>query len=282
MNHTEENVIWKTYPDYSFLQANQFGEIRTIDRVIICSDGRKRFVKGRVLKQYLHSNGYLSIHFSVNGKIVNLMVHRIVAACFLSNPNNLPEVNHIDNDRTNNCASNLEWCTRGYNEAYKKNFGTSQADISGLSVFAVDLKTGKVLRFKTRAEASRQLGINETCICWVVNGKLNTSGGYWFTENENEITEKKIREIKANMRSRPVIAVNLDTFEILFFESKAEVERQLGINHGNIYSVLTGRYEKTSGYWFVNVDESTVEKTRSKFGDEIAEKVRKLILKSYN
>lgn len=51
--------------------------------------------------------------------------------------------------------SNLEWCTHQYNEAYKKNFGTSQAELLGKTVFAVNLETLKVLHFETQAEAAR-------------------------------------------------------------------------------------------------------------------------------
>ena len=282
INEEKEQTIWKTYPEYPFIEANQFGEIRTKDRIITCRDGRKRFVKGRVLKQYLHKNGYLHVHFSVNGKTVNLMVHRIVASCFLQNPDNLPEVNHIDNDPTNNSVSNLEWCTRQYNEAYKKNFGTSQAQVQGLPVFAVNLKTSKVLRFETRAKASQQLGINESCICWVINGKIKTSGDYWFTENENEITKKKIQKIKANMYSHkllshPVIAVKLDTFEVSWFESQSEAARQLGVSAGNVCSVLKGKLSKTKDCWFTHANENAIEETRKKFGNEITKKVEKLI-----
>ena len=112
---TEGEVVWKTHPDYLILQANQFGEVRTKDRWVTYKDGRKRFVKGRVLKQQLDKDGYLRVCFGTNGKAFYLQVHRIIAVCFLPNPNNLPQVNHKDCDRTNNIASNLEWCTQEYN-----------------------------------------------------------------------------------------------------------------------------------------------------------------------
>ena len=120
MENDEE--VWKTYPDVPFIEASNLGRIRTKDRVVTRSNGRKYYVKGRVLKQQINNMGYMYVAFGVNGKHVHLLVHRIVATCFLLNPNNLPEVNHIDNDPTNNCASNLEWCTSKYNSDYKKKF----------------------------------------------------------------------------------------------------------------------------------------------------------------
>ena len=114
----KENIVWKSYPDYPFIQANQFGEIRTVDRTITDRNGVKHFVKGRMLKQSVTKAGYLRVSTRVNGKNFNQYVHRVVAMCFLPNPDNLPEVNHKDCNPKNNSVTNLEWCTGEYNTAY--------------------------------------------------------------------------------------------------------------------------------------------------------------------
>lgn len=271
-------AIWKQYPDYPFIEANQFGEIRMTDRWVTCKNGSKRLIKGRVLKQYLYPNGYMFVCFGLNGRRITLLVHRVIATCFLPNPNNYPVVNHKDNNRANNAVSNLEWCSREYNEAYKRNFGTSQAQIQGHLVFAVELKTGKVLRFESQHEAARELGVWQQDVYHVVKGKQKTAGGYLFAENESEITEEKVQEIKANMRFfGGVIAVDLETFTVLRFDSQAEAARQLGVNHGHISDVINGKRNKTGGCWFCYADESAVEKTRAKFGDKIAKEVEKIL-----
>lgn len=273
-----EEVVWKVYPEFPFIEANQFGEIRTIDRWVTCKNGRKRLIKGRILKQYFYPNGYMFVHFSFNGKQINLLVHRVIATSFLPNPHNYPVVNHKDNNRANNALSNLEWCSREYNEDYKKNFGTSQVQIQGHHVFAVEVKTGKVLHFESQHEAARKLGVFQQDVSHVVKGKQKTAGGYLFTENESKITEEKVQEIKANMRFfGGVIAVDLETFTVLRFESQAEAERQLGVSHSHINEVIKGKRRKTSGYWFCYADEYAIEKTRAKFGDAIAEKVEELM-----
>lgn len=277
-NEVKEEEVWKTYSEFPFIEVSNFGNVRTKDRYVSSKNGSKRLVKGHVLKQYLQKNGYLSVAFKVNGKQFNRLVHRMVSICFIPNLNNYPEVNHIDNDRTNNSVNNLEWCTRKYNEAYKKNFGTPQAELFGRPVFAVNLRSGKVIRFESQREAARQLGINQGDISMVVKGKLNQAGGYWFTENRNEITEKKIQEIKAKMVFLGgVITVNLDTFDILYFESQSEAARHLGVSVGNLNMVLKGQRNKTGGCWFCYADDNVVEKTRIKFGDEVAKKVKKLM-----
>ena len=272
-----DKEIWKIYPEYDFIEVSSLGNVRTKDHWVSGKNGSRRLIKGHTLKQYQERNGYMRVHFRVNGKTVNLCVHRMVATCFLPNEKGLPEVNHKDNDPTNNRLDNLEWCTRKYNEAYKKNFGTSPTQVLGRPVFAVDLKTGKILRFETRAEAAQQLGVNEGHICSVVKGERQQTGGYWFTENESEITEKKIQEIKASMWPRQVIAVNPETSEVFCFKSQHEAGRKLGVGYQNINSVVKDRRDKAGGYWFCYADESAVKKAREKFGDKIACKVEELL-----
>lgn len=146
-----DEEIWKTYPDYHFIEASNLGRVRTVDRIVNSKNGREYHIKGRVLKQHLQKNGYMSVSFRMCGKKVLLLVHRIIAACFCPNPNNYPQVNHKDNDRTNNVADNLEWCTLEYNIAYREKYGIA----CSRPVFAVDLKTGKVFWFESQMEASR-------------------------------------------------------------------------------------------------------------------------------
>ena len=198
MKNTEQQAVWKPYPDYPFVEANQFGEIRTKDRVVTRSDGRKQFVKGHILKQHLNRSGYLFVYFSINGKQVNLLSHRVIATCFIPNPDNLPEVNHIDCDRTNNRLENLEWCTRQENISYRDKLDHFVNNNPGRPIFAVDLETGRVFWFKSQCEASLRLGVCQGDIWKVLKGKRIQAGGYLFVENEREITEDKIQEVKAN------------------------------------------------------------------------------------
>ena len=273
-----EEEIWKTYPEYPFIEVSNLGNVRTKDRCVTCKNGVRRLIKGRVLKQRIGHNGYMSVTFSVNGKSVHLRVNRMVAIAFTPNPHNYPVVNHLDNNRMNNTLSNLEWCTKNANEAYKKNFGTSPSQLFGRPVFAVNLETGKILRFESRKEAARQLGIYDSSICAVVNGRQNTVGGYWFTEDENEITDEKIKEIKAKMYSRGgVIAINLDSFDIFWFKSQSEAARQLSVNVRHVNEVVKSKRNKTGNCWFCYADSTAVEKTRAKFGDELAKKVEKFM-----
>lgn len=278
-NEVREQEVWRQYPDpkYPFVEASNLGRIRTKDRTITDKNGKKRFVRGRILKQQVLPNGYMQVPLSVNGKTVHRYVHRIEAASFIPNPDNLPEVNHKDNDRTNNAISNLEWCTSQYNNNYKKNFGTSSTEVLGHPTFAVDLRTSKILRFESQCEAAHQLGVYQGNIQKVLNGEKSQTGGYWFTEDESKITEEKIKEIRAKMQPCQVIAVNFKTGEVFWFESQREAARQLGINQASIGRIANGQQNRAGDYWFCDADETAVEKTRNKFGDEIANKVKELM-----
>lgn len=210
-----EEEVWKPYPDYPFIEANQFGEVRTIDRVSIDKNGVRHHIKGRVLKQHPNNGGYMRVSFGVDGKIVSLLVHRIVATCFLPNPLGLLEVNHIDNDQTNNIVSNLEWCTPEYNVAYREKYGTSAKE------------GAKVLR-------------------------------------------------------KPLFAIDLKTLDILYFESQSEATHRLGFDRRKINNAVNGQQKTTHGYWLVNADSNAVERTRAKFGDEVANAVEKLMNENCN
>lgn len=276
-------MVWKPYPEFDFIEASNLGEVRTKDRIVTCSNGAKHHVKGRVLKQQLLPNGYLYVHINVNGKIFNRYVHRIVAGSHLPNPDNLPEVNHIDCDRTNNRLDNLEWCTYQENIMYCVKLGRWINNNPGQLVYAVNLETGKVFYFESQHEAARQLGVGQGHIGDVLRGEQIQTGGYWFTEDKSEITEEKIREIKAKTYFfGGVVAVNLDTFEVLWFESQREAARQLNISAQSVNFVVKGRRDKICGYWFCYAGENVVEKTREKFGGEVAEKVKKLMNKNCN
>ena len=102
----ENNEIWKDVKGYEGLyQVSNIGRIWSVNRQ-------------KYLKPY-EGNGYLKIDlFAKNGKRKKEYIHRLVALAFIPNPENLPEVNHKDENKYNNCVNNLEWCTHQYNNKY--------------------------------------------------------------------------------------------------------------------------------------------------------------------
>lgn len=112
--------IWKDVKGFEgYYEVSNLGRVRSVDRVIF-DNVRKcdRLLKGRILKKRYHTGGYNVVAFCKEHIIVNKFVHRLVAEAFIPNLDNLPLVNHKDEDKTNNCVDNLEWCDAKYNNDY--------------------------------------------------------------------------------------------------------------------------------------------------------------------
>lgn len=90
-------------------------EIKEYNGYYIASNGKIYNKRGKELKPSSNSKGYKFVSFSRNGKTKNEMLHRVLAKCFIPNPNNYPQINHKDGNKTNNSLSNLEWCTPSQN-----------------------------------------------------------------------------------------------------------------------------------------------------------------------
>lgn len=109
-----------------------------------------------------------------NGKRRNYRVHRLVAEAFIPNPDNLPMVNHKDEDKLNNIVSNLEWCDNTYNSQYPND----------LSVYCFDLDK----YFKSASEASVHTGVCRTSILKACRGQLHQAGGMlWCYSKDKDI-----------------------------------------------------------------------------------------------
>lgn len=142
--------------------------VSSLGNVFSCS--RKRLLSVQTYKGYKRAPLYDGV------KIKQCFVHRLVAEAFLPNPDNLPEVNHKDEIKTNNCVENLEWCTRKYNN----NYGTRSMKVSKKkSMPVLQLKNGVVIKeWKSGDEAARVLGIWEQNIVKCLKGKIKHCGGY--------------------------------------------------------------------------------------------------------
>jgi len=126
------------------------------------------------------------ILYNSSGKRKAFLVHRLVCEAFHENPNNKPCVNHIDENKANNVASNLEWCTVKENI----NHGTRTARMAKARSKPVGQYTldGKLIKvWQSTMEIQRQLGFNRGNISAVARGERKTANGYvWkYIEEEN-------------------------------------------------------------------------------------------------
>ena len=136
-----------------------------------------KFGKERILKPVRMTKGYLIVGLCKNGEIKQCFVHRLVAQTFIPNPDNLSQVNHKDENKTNNSVHNLEWCSSKYNV----NFGTrTQRQAEKLSKPLLQYtKSGEVVReWKSTHDVERNLGYLHNNISNCCNGKCKSSNGF--------------------------------------------------------------------------------------------------------
>ena len=162
-------------------QISNKGNVKSLKRMVVRNNNRPLLVEEKIMKLSLDQKGYLFVALSKNDVRKFYRVHRLVAQAFISNPNNLPQVNHKDEDKTHNWISNLEWCDAKYNS----NFGTRKERLSkkfGKRVYCEELD--KI--FDSIAEAARELNISRSHICEVCKGIHSHTHSYHFRYMEEE------------------------------------------------------------------------------------------------
>lgn len=149
--------------------------------------------KEKILKSEVDIKGYLRVNLSKNSTIKHIKIHRLVAEAFISNPLNLNQVNHKDENKENNCVNNLEWCDSRYNNNYgtrKKRAGekVSKSLINNpkitKKVFQYDLQGKFIKEWISATEVQRQLGIKRPLIVRVCKGRRKSTGGFIWKYDE--------------------------------------------------------------------------------------------------
>ena len=183
-----EKEIWKDIKNYEGLyQVSNLGRVKSVDRIItmkndVYINNKVRFQKGKILQPHISNHGhYLALTLCKNNKRHTKRVHRLVAETFIPNPDNLPEVNHIDGDKFNNTVKNLEWCTDRQNKDHAKAYDLYSHTPKVQTKPVLQIKDGVVInKFESIAEAGRATGLNTSNIGQCCKKKKNHShvGGY--------------------------------------------------------------------------------------------------------
>jgi hypothetical protein len=177
--------IWRDIVGYEGLYM-----VSSLGRVKSLGNGCSNNSKERFLKIGHNSRGYCIVKLYKNGTKRTIVVHRLVAAAFIPNPYNLPQVNHKDENKDNNDVSNLEWCTNEYNHNYgtrnaRQSITMTNGSCSKPIVQLDDL--GRLIRiFPSIMEAGRN-GYSISHICNCCKGQRNYHKGYrWMYLSDYE------------------------------------------------------------------------------------------------
>lgn len=179
----EEWVEISGFPNY---EVSSFGNVRSKDRTSL-RNGAPANIKGQMLKQ-ADSRGYkrVTLYDGSRSKHRQIAVHRLVAEAFIPNPDNLPCINHKDENPYNNHVNNLEWCTYKYNS----NYGTAIqrrvchqdweniAKKQSVPVEQIDPDGSIVRVWPSMIECERQTGMRCSGISRCCNGYLKTYRGF--------------------------------------------------------------------------------------------------------
>lgn len=163
---------WSDIEEYSGLyQISNLGRVKSLNY--------NHTGKEKILKSNKRADGYLQVDLHNQGNKKTHRVHRLVAMAFIENPNNYEEINHRDEDKANNCVSNLEWCDRKHN----CNFGTrnersatNRINHPKRSKQVLCVETGKI--YPSTKEVQRHLGFSQGNISSACNGRLKQAYGY--------------------------------------------------------------------------------------------------------
>lgn len=144
----------------------------------ISSDGQVySHLSNRIIKSRGNGRGYLVIDLYSDHKRHTRLVHRLVAGAFIPNPDDLPQINHKDENKTNNCVSNLEWCSAQYNNNYgTHNERSAQGRQKPIAAYS---KSGElVAEYPSVSAAAEAMRITNTAICNCLKGRQKTASGY--------------------------------------------------------------------------------------------------------
>lgn len=166
--------IWRDVAGYEGLyQVSNKGRVRSVDHTVKTKTGKDMLVKGIMKKPSTGKDGYQYINLLHKGKQKRCAVHRLVAIAFIPNPNNKPEVNHIDAIKNNNCVNNLEWVTGQENNQH--------ATISGLIKRTIVIMDGHT-RFESINQCAKFVGVDPHEIRRALKGEYKTVHGHFFKE----------------------------------------------------------------------------------------------------
>ena len=213
----EEKEVWKPIRNYEGLyEVSNMGRVKSLERTVWVNGGSYKKSE-RILKPQ-KVRGYLGVSLCKDAELKRYLVHRLVGQAFMENPEGFKEINHIDEDKTNNKVENLEWCNRSYNA----NFGTRNQRVA------------EKLRGRKKSKESVEKRVEK------MRGR----------KQSEEHIKKRVQK-----NSKPVYSINKESGLIVYWNSAKEAGRVLGIDNSSITKCCKGKLKSIKGYTFFYADD---------------------------
>lgn len=228
-----EEEIWKDVLGYEgrYLISNM-GNVVSKER--IGKNGAK--IDKKVMKKSMLRN-YLSVNLRNEKWQKRVHIHRLVAEAFIPNPNNLPQVNHIDENKLNNCVENLEWCTVRQNVTHN-DLHIKRWIKKSMAVLQCKENGEIVKEYYNAAHAARETGISRPAITNRCLGKINKPiGGYYWKYKNKE--DKFIK---------PILQFEINGSFVKRFSSISEAAKNLNVSSASIANCCKGIQKTSHGY----------------------------------
>ena len=193
--------IWKDVKGFeSLYMVSNLGRVKNVPHYVTRKYYRpstgdniedKLYIKEVLLnpkKKYHHKDReiynyfYYRVSLRKDGKYYNKSIHRLVAEAFLPNPDNLPCVNHKDENKLNNCVDNLEWCTKSYNHSYGtciERTSEKQRLTHSNCITIVGYKENEIIEFHSISSASRYFNVSHAAISKAIRRGNKCKGYNW-------------------------------------------------------------------------------------------------------
>lgn len=227
-------------------------DIQGYEGLYMVSDmGRvKNSKSGRIRKLQTYKTGYVYVHLRNREISEYPTVHMLVAEAFIPNPENKPEVHHINEDKSDNRVENLMWVTKEEHAALHKDKYDKIADMSSIPVYQYTLDGEFVREWKSAEEIQRQLGYKHGNIWACCNGIYASSNNYqWsYTKHDKMKSIKTPAQRTAEKQSSAVEQYTKDWELVAEYPSMCEAARQTGYSQGFISLCCTGKKELAYGY----------------------------------
>ena len=215
-----QDEVWKDIEGYEGLyQVSNFGNIKSLPR--IRHNGKGTYIqKEKLLKQTFTSTGYKKVELCKDGKRKGFKVHRLVAIAFIPNPDNKPEVNHIDGNKINNNIDNLEWVTSSENtiHAYETGLNPNKKELDEKEIIYMYCELNMTMQ-----EIAKHFNVPIKSI----KRRLE----------DNEISIKTLSEQKNTFHLD-----ELDLKELLKTKTQTQLARELGCSQSLISKKINGKY----------------------------------------
>lgn len=265
-----DKEIWKPVVGYEGIyEISSLGRVRGMDRYYTNSMGTKVFVPGQpIAVNIMKRTGYPHVSLNKEGRRKGHFIHRLIAEAFLPNPDNLPCVNHKDENRANSVLSNIEWCSYRYNLMYKDS--NKRRGIVKHQHFVENGRIRSVRQYDTDGtfikeypegmyQIKREYGISVKDSLFS-NGKT-TSHGYVWLYSDIPFDATVMGKGNANQVIKCVIVYSDKGEEIKQYTSINDAARDTGIYREKFRrSKVVDGYHVINGMRFKIVENKSLEK----------------------